>query len=67
VKYNSDGVKQWTRQLGTPLMDYGRGITSDGNGNIYVTGTTSGGLDGNTNGGGRDFFIVKYNTDGVKK
>ncbi len=67
VKYNSSGVKQWTRQLGTSTSDYGYGITSDSSGNVYVTGYTSGGLDGNTSAGGVDFFIVKYDTNGNKQ
>jgi len=65
VKYNSSGTKQWTKQLGTSSGDKGRGVTVDSSNNIYVTGFTSGGLDGNTNLGARDIFLVKYNSDGV--
>lgn len=68
VKYNSSGVKQWTKQLGTSVSnsaDYGNGVTVDSSDNVYVTGFTNGGLDGNTNSGGRDIFLVKYNSDGV--
>jgi hypothetical protein len=65
VKYNSSGVKQWTKQLGTSSTDVGNGVTVDSSDNIYVTGLTSGGLDGNTNSGGYDLFLVKYNSDGV--
>ena len=67
VKYNSSGVKQWTRQLGTPSEDRGIGITSDSSGNIYVTGHTTGGLDGNTSAGYNDLIVVKYNSSGVKQ
>ena len=49
VKFNSSGTKQWTKQLGTSTTEYGRGPTTDSSGNIYVTGFTRGGLDGNTN------------------
>ena len=37
--------------------------------NIYVTGSTKSGLDGNTNMAGYswDFFLVKYNSSGVKQ
>ena len=45
----SSGTKQWTKQLGTSSPEYGKGVTTDSSGNIYVTGYTSGGLDGNTN------------------
>ena len=67
VKYNSTGTKQWTKQLGTSSLDYGNGVTSDSSGNIYVTGITSGGLDGNTIYGKNDIFLVKYNSSGTKQ
>jgi len=67
VKYNSSGTKQWTKQLGTPYSDSGNGVSTDSSGNIYVTGTTGGGLDGNTSSGSGDIFLVKYNSDGVKQ
>jgi hypothetical protein len=67
VKYNINGVKQWTRQLGTSADEYAFGITSDSSDYFYVTGHTSGSLDGNTSAGGEDVFIVKYDTDGNRQ
>ena len=67
VKFNSSGTKQWTQQLGTSSMDFGSGVTTDSSGNIYVTGYTRGGLDGNTNSGSYDIFLVKYNSSGTKQ
>jgi len=67
VKYNSSGTKQWTKQLGTSSGDYGRGVTVDSSNNIYVTGYTQGGLDGNTSSGSRDIFLVKYYDNGTKQ
>ena len=67
VKYNSSGVKQWTKQWGTSSLDYGYGVTADSSDNIYVTGFTDGALDGNTNSGGGDIFLVKYNSSGTKQ
>ncbi|KAF0154461.1 MAG: hypothetical protein FD159_2562 [Syntrophaceae bacterium] len=67
VKYNTSGTKQWTRQLGTTYGEQGRGIAVDTSGNVYVTGLTGGGLDGNTNAGASDMFLVKYNTSGTKQ
>ena len=67
VKYNSSGTKQWTKQLGTSSSDIGYGVTVDSSDNIYVTGYTDGGLDGNTSSGGSDFFLLKYNSSGTKQ
>ncbi|MBC8257552.1 MAG: SBBP repeat-containing protein [SAR324 cluster bacterium] len=67
VKYNSSGTKQWTEQLGSISRDYGQGVTTDSSGNIYVTGLTNGGLDGNSNSGNTDIFLVKYNSSGTKQ
>ena len=62
-----NGEKQWTKQFGTSSDDEGRGVTSDSSGNIYLTGDTDGGLDGNTNSGKRDIFLIKYNSSGTKQ
>ena len=67
VKYNSSGTKQWTKQLGTSSDDRARGVAVDSSGNVYAAGITYGGLDGNTNSGSVDLFVVKYNSDGVKQ
>jgi len=67
TKYDTHGVKQWTRQLGTANVDSANAITSDAAGNIYAAGSTSGALDGQTNSGGTDFFITKYDTNGEKQ
>ena len=66
TKYNTDGTKLWTRQLGTNRYDEGNGVSVDGSGNAYVTGYTWGGLDGNISAGGVDMFLTKFNTDGTK-
>jgi len=67
VKYNSSGTKQWTKQLGTSSNDYAYGVATDSSGNVYVAGGTNGGLDGNTNAGNTDLFVVKYNSSGTKQ
>ena len=67
TKYNTDGTKQWTEQLGTGNNDFVEGVSVDSSGNAYVTGRTDGDLDGNTNAGDADMFLTKYNTDGAKQ
>jgi len=67
VKYNSSGTKQWTKQLGSSSTDRAYGVAADSSGNVYVAGYTSGGLDGNTNAGYTDLFVVKYNSSGTKQ
>jgi hypothetical protein len=67
VKYNSSGMKQWSKQLGTTEWDIAYGVATDSSANVYVTGYTDGGLDGNSNAGGIDLFLVKYNSSGTKQ
>ena len=45
----------------------GNSIVSDSSANVYVTGGTDNGLDGNTQTGVQDFFVTKYNSSGVKQ
>jgi len=66
AKFNSLGTKQWVNQLGTPSGDYGKDVSIDSYGNIYVTGYTRGGLDNNTSSGGDDFFVIKFDSLGTK-
>ena len=67
LKYNSSGTKQWTKQLGSSGLDSANAIAIDSSGNLYVAGMTFGGLDGNTNSGANDLFVVKYNSSGTKQ
>ncbi|MCW7505581.1 SBBP repeat-containing protein [Leptospira paudalimensis] len=68
VKYNANGIKQWTKLLGVAgAATYAKGITSDSNGNIYITGFTYGNLDGQVKTGGADTFVVKYDSNGIKQ
>lgn len=67
TKYDSSGAKLWTRQLGIlnkTVQAYG--VATDTSGNVYITGWTAGGLDGNTQAGIHDFFFTKYDTAGTK-
>ena len=66
TKFNTDGTKVWTKLLGTSFNDIANSLTTGLDGSIYVTGNTSGSLDGETNSGERDAFLTKYGTDGTK-
>jgi hypothetical protein len=66
VKYSPAGERLWTRQQGTAGRDRANGVAVDASGNAYVAGVTAGGLDGNTNAGDYDFFLVKYNQAGMR-
>jgi len=66
LKYDLNGNWQWTRESGTPGVDVAYGVAVDGSGNIYVTGTTSGDLDGNLSAGGQDLFLTKYASNGTR-
>ena len=65
IKYDTSGTRQWTRMLGTGSGDYARSVAVDASGTTFMTGHTSGDLDGAANNGGNDGFIVKYDTSGA--
>lgn len=62
-KFDQSGTLHWTKQLGTSTTDYGHGVSADGLGNVYITGSTRGSLEG-TNAGGDDAFVSKFNGNG---
>jgi hypothetical protein len=62
-KYDLDGNEVWTRQFGTSSSDEAHGVAVDG-ASVYVAGFTSGVLPGQTNSGGIDAFVRKYDLDG---
>lgn len=62
-KYDTGGNLAWTRQLGTSSSDGSSGVSVDGLGNVYISGTTGGDL-GGTYAGLGDAFVSKYDTAG---
>ena len=56
---NGFTTKYFTTYLGTSSGEEGRGIASDSNQKIFLTGGTYGGLNSNNNSGGQDIFLVK--------
>lgn len=63
TKIDSSGNIIWSRQFGTPEEEDEQWCAIDKSGNVYITGTTTGDLNGK-NAGMEDIFIVKYNSDG---
>lgn len=78
VKFNTDGVRQWATYYGGEYGEEEGYCTVDGDGNVFLTGTTHS-TDGiafggyqNTNMSGSggfnsDAFLVKFNTNGVRQ
>jgi hypothetical protein len=75
VKYNTNGIVQWIAKISGASNDIALAISSDSDGNTYMTGHYSSNpltlynQDGTTFGtlenvGGTDGFVAKYNTNG---
>ena len=66
TKFTTDGTKVWTAVLGSNKKELAFATTTGQDGAIYVSGSTAGHLDGQTNRGGEDAFLSKYSPDGSK-
>lgn len=64
AKYNSVGTQVWIRQFGTSTIDEARSVSADKLGNVFIGGTSSGGLSGGISSGVQDAFVSKYNSSG---
>jgi hypothetical protein len=64
IKYSTAGVRQWTKLLGTAVLDGFNAMVLDGDAYIFVFGHTEGSLPGNTSLGSLDFFIAQYDASG---
>jgi hypothetical protein len=64
TKFDSSGMKLWTKIHGSDLEDSGNDICIDNSGNVYVTGHTLGEFDGQTNNGDKDFCLLKFDNLG---
>ncbi|MFY0527131.1 SBBP repeat-containing protein [Archangium gephyra] len=67
VRYDASGTRLWTRQTGTRAEDSASGVTSDGAGNVYVTGSVSRDLETGTALAGNDLVLLKYGRDGTRR
>jgi|GEM_PF-3007753 len=67
IKFDGDGNRLWSRQLGTSATDIATGVVSDAQGNTYLVGWTRGDLGGNANAGGEDIFLGSFDSSGNNK
>lgn len=69
AKYDASGNAVWAISAGGDNHDYGRSVTTDVSGNVYITGfffsdTITFGSSTLTKAGAYDIFVVKYNASG---
>lgn len=66
AKYNTTGVQQWIRQIGTGGEDTSLDVAVDSIGNIYLTGFTHASL-GGSHFGYSDIILIKYDVTGTQQ
>jgi len=65
------GAPLSVKQFGSAQIDYAKDLATDASGNVYVAGTTHGAIDvattlaSNTNKGGTDAFVAKFDPQGA--
>ena len=59
AKYDTNGNRQWVKQIGSDGYDYAYGITIAADGNLLITGETSGTIAGASQ-GGKDVYVGMY-------
>ena len=57
------GTPEWTRQYGTDSVETAAALSADAGGNVYVAGSTGGGLAG-ANAGLHDAYVRSYDSEG---
>lgn len=65
ARYESDGTRTWIRQRGTAGDERAQDVTLDAMGRPWLSGYTTGALDGETNAGGTDVFAMRFSTAGA--
>lgn len=71
-KIDADGNFVWAKNVGGPFFDYGTGIDTDADGNVYITGVFNDTADFDpgedvfelTSNGSEDIFVLKLDADG---
>jgi hypothetical protein len=65
IKYAPDGTQLWEQHVGSPDNEFGRDVTVDNSGNVYLVGSTTGQVGDTDPPGTYDLFISKYDTYGT--
>lgn len=66
MKLDWNGMLLWKRQFGSTGDENVSAISFGAGGDVYVVGSTTGNVDGNTNAGNEDILIAKYDKNGNK-
>lgn len=64
AKFSNDGVKLWKKQYGSAEDDVAYSVKIDSQGDIFISGVTTGDLDDNTQKGAGDIFLSKFKSNG---
>lgn len=65
AKYDNNGNKLWTKEMGTAGTDSVNSVAVDRLGNAYITGYVSGSFDGRWYAGGTDVIVIKVSSAGL--
>lgn len=60
-KYDDTGNELWTRQFGSNDYDFVPSVSMDGNGSMYLAGSTRGAFSNQKNQGNSDAFVLRMN------
>ncbi len=66
-KYNSFGIKQWTKKLGESFANHGMGLVVDLSDNVYVTILSSSFFENEFNFSDEENYLIKLNSFGKKQ
>lgn len=64
AKLKNDGSQIWIRQFGSIEDDIAYSVNIDSHNDIYLSGVTTGDLEGNAQRGAGDIFLSKFSNDG---
>jgi hypothetical protein len=63
LRYDADGALIWSRQFGTPVLEYSQSVDADLLGNVFMGGHTHGSLAADS-AGATDVWVSRHNADG---